>query len=95
MREAVVRGVGLGTAVLYALLIVWVYARQPETFAQIRGGVAAGAVEGDGGVAGSAEAVDGGLAAGVSPGMGSRLIEVGAENCGRSATGLCLESATG
>lgn len=41
MRESVVRGVGLGAALLYAALIVWIYARQPETFAQIRGGIAA------------------------------------------------------
>lgn len=42
MREDVIRGLGLGGALLYASLIVWVYARQPETFAQVRGGVAAG-----------------------------------------------------
>ena len=42
MNEALTRGLGLGVAVLYAALIVWIYARQPETFAQVRGGVAAG-----------------------------------------------------
>ena len=42
MREDVIRGLGLGAAVLYGSLIVWIYARQPETFAQVRGGVAAG-----------------------------------------------------
>jgi hypothetical protein len=33
--------VGLATALLYASVIVWIYVRQPETLAQIRGGVAA------------------------------------------------------
>ena len=42
MREELIRGLGVGTAVLYAALIGWIYARQPETFAQVRGGVAAG-----------------------------------------------------
>ena len=40
MREPLVRGAGLVTSVLFAALIVWVYARQPETFAQLTGGVA-------------------------------------------------------
>ena len=42
MREELVRGLGVAAAVLYATLIGWIYARQPETFAQVRGGVAAG-----------------------------------------------------
>ena len=42
VREDIIRGLGLGAAVLYGSLIVWIYARQPETFAQVRGGVAAG-----------------------------------------------------
>ena len=41
MRESVVRGVGLGAALLYAVLIVWIYTRQPATLAQIRGGMSA------------------------------------------------------
>ncbi len=32
----------MAAALLYASLIVWIYARQPATFAQVRGGVAAG-----------------------------------------------------
>ena len=42
MREDLVRGLGIAAAVVYASLIGWIYARQPETFAQVRGGVAAG-----------------------------------------------------
>ena len=42
MREDVVRALGVAAAVLYGSLIVWIYARQPESFAQVRGGVAAG-----------------------------------------------------
>jgi tetratricopeptide (TPR) repeat protein len=41
MRESVVRGVGLGAALLYAVVIVWIYTRQPATLAQIRGGMSA------------------------------------------------------
>jgi tetratricopeptide (TPR) repeat protein len=41
VRESVIRGVGLGAALLYTALIVWIYVRQPETLAQVRGGVAA------------------------------------------------------
>ena len=41
MREDVVRGLGITTAILYGSLIVWIYARQPQTLAQVRGGVAA------------------------------------------------------
>jgi tetratricopeptide (TPR) repeat protein len=42
VREDVVRALGVAAAVLYGSLIVWIYARQPESFAQVRGGVAAG-----------------------------------------------------
>ena len=41
MREDVVRGAGLGIAILYAGLIVWTYARQPQTLAQVTGGLTA------------------------------------------------------
>jgi hypothetical protein len=40
MREPLVRTAGLAAAVAYAALIVWVYARQPNTFAQVTGGLA-------------------------------------------------------
>ena len=39
MRETAVRGIGLGAAVIYATLIVLIYARQPQTLAQFRGTV--------------------------------------------------------
>ena len=41
MREPVVRSAGLVLTLLYAAFIVWTYARQPRTFAQVTGGVAA------------------------------------------------------
>lgn len=41
MSERLVRVAGLGIAVTYASLIVWLYARQPQTFAQVTGGLAA------------------------------------------------------
>ena len=41
MREEVVRGAGLALALAYAALIVWIYARQPATFAEVTGGIAA------------------------------------------------------
>ena len=41
VREDAVRAAGLAGALMYAALIVWIYARQPQTFAQVRGGVAA------------------------------------------------------
>jgi hypothetical protein len=40
VREDLVRGAGLVLAIAYASVIVWIYARQPETFAQVRGGIA-------------------------------------------------------
>lgn len=42
MSERIVRGVGLGAAVLYASAIIWTYARQPQNVAQLTGGLAAG-----------------------------------------------------
>ena len=41
MRESLVRGAGLAAAILYAAVIVSIYARQPENLAQLTGGVAA------------------------------------------------------
>jgi hypothetical protein len=41
MREELVRGFGLVVSIAYASLIVWMYARQPETLAQVTGGLAA------------------------------------------------------
>lgn len=41
MREEVVRAVGLVLAVAYATLIAWTYARQPQTVAQVTGGLSA------------------------------------------------------
>ena len=40
MREELVRGVGLLLAITYASAIVWIYARQPESLAEVRGGLA-------------------------------------------------------
>ncbi|MEO6213685.1 MAG: hypothetical protein ABIP65_08675 [Vicinamibacterales bacterium] len=42
MRDRVIRGAGLVMAIGYASVIVWTYARQPSTLAQITGGLAAG-----------------------------------------------------
>ena len=41
MSEMWVRGLGLGATLLYASVIVWTYARQPESFAEFRGGMEA------------------------------------------------------
>ena len=41
MREEIVRGTGLVMAIGYAVLILWVYARQPATLAHVTGGLAA------------------------------------------------------
>lgn len=40
MREDVVRGGGLFLSIAYAVLIVWTYAQQPRTVAQMAGGLA-------------------------------------------------------
>ena len=42
MREQVVRGAGLVVAIAYASAITWTYVRQPQTVAQVTGGLAAG-----------------------------------------------------
>ena len=41
MRETTTRGIGLALAVVYAVLIGWIYARQPQTIAQVTGGLSA------------------------------------------------------
>lgn len=40
MREPVVRGVGLVASLTYAGLVAWLYATQPQTVAQVTGGLA-------------------------------------------------------
>ncbi|MBA3641065.1 MAG: hypothetical protein H0W53_17730 [Acidobacteria bacterium] len=42
MHEGIVRGAGLAVAIAYASAITWTYVRQPETVAQVTGGLAAG-----------------------------------------------------
>ena len=42
MREQIVRGAGLVVAIAYASAITWTYVRQPQTVAQVTGGLAAG-----------------------------------------------------
>jgi hypothetical protein len=39
MREPVIRGAGLVTSLAYAAAIVWLYATQPQTVAQVTGGL--------------------------------------------------------
>jgi tetratricopeptide (TPR) repeat protein len=39
MSESAVRTVGLAASVCYAALIVWVYAHQPQSLAEVRGGL--------------------------------------------------------
>jgi|SRR5438874_6699675 len=41
VREQIVRGVGLVAALVYASVILWAYARQPRTIAQMTGGLSA------------------------------------------------------
>lgn len=41
MSESTVRAAGLAATLVYAFLIGWVYARQPQTVAQVTGGLAA------------------------------------------------------
>src|SRR6185436_16268253 len=41
MRESVVRGGGVALAIVYAAAIGWLFARQPQTIAQVTGGLAA------------------------------------------------------
>lgn len=40
MREPVIRGVGLAASLAYAAAIAWLYASQPQTVAQMTGGIA-------------------------------------------------------
>jgi len=40
VREPLIRASGLALAIAGAILIVWVYARQPQTIAQVTGGIA-------------------------------------------------------
>jgi hypothetical protein len=40
MREPVIRGVGLLTSLAYAAVVAWLYAMQPQTVAQVSGGLA-------------------------------------------------------
>jgi hypothetical protein len=42
MREPVVRLVGLGTTIAYVALIVWLFAQQPQSVAEVTGGLSAG-----------------------------------------------------
>ena len=42
VREQIVRGAGLAIAIAYASAIGWTYVRQPQTVAQVTGGLAAG-----------------------------------------------------
>jgi hypothetical protein len=41
MRDSTVRALGLACALAYSAAIVWVYARQPQTFAEATGSLAA------------------------------------------------------
>jgi hypothetical protein len=41
MSESPTRAIGLGLVVAYAALIGWMYARQPQTLAQVTGGLSA------------------------------------------------------
>jgi hypothetical protein len=41
VRNQVIRGAGLVIALVYATAIVWTYVRQPQTVAQVTGGLAA------------------------------------------------------
>ena len=39
MRESVVRSIGLTASLAYGALVVWLYATQPQTIAQVSGGL--------------------------------------------------------
>jgi len=41
MAETATRATGLAVALIYAALVVWLYARQPQTMAQVTGGLSA------------------------------------------------------
>jgi hypothetical protein len=40
-RESIIRAAGLAIALVYASMILWAYARQPQTIAQVTGGLSA------------------------------------------------------
>ena len=42
MRDDIVRGTGLALAVIYAGFIGWLYVRQPQTAAEVTGGISSG-----------------------------------------------------
>lgn len=42
MRDDIVRGTGLALAVVYAGFIGWLYVRQPQTAAEVTGGISSG-----------------------------------------------------
>lgn len=42
LNGSMVRAAGLGLSIFYAALIVWLYAAQPQTVAEVTGGLAAG-----------------------------------------------------
>jgi hypothetical protein len=42
MHESGVRALGLATSICYAALIVWAYAHQPQSLAEVTGGLSAG-----------------------------------------------------
>jgi hypothetical protein len=41
LNETGIRAIGLATTALYAAFVGWIYTRQPQTFAQVTGGIAA------------------------------------------------------
>ena len=41
MNEPVIRGAGLTATIVYAAAIAWLYATQPQTVAQVTGGLTA------------------------------------------------------
>ena len=41
MPETTTRAAGVAVTVIYAALIAWLYARQPQTIAQVTGGLSA------------------------------------------------------
>ncbi len=41
MREGTVRAIGLAVVIIYGTLIVWLYARQPQTVGEVTGGLSA------------------------------------------------------
>jgi len=41
MRESTVRAIGLAAAIVYGAFIVWLYVRQPQSVAEVTGGLSA------------------------------------------------------